>query len=315
VTGVAAADPIAAIIRNVDAQRMREDLFHLSKDPLPFRKVNYTIPGHAKHTLDEADDFIQGRLEAVGYAVDKEAAQVQAFRCDKTKTPKSQWYSPPLPEDPWFTAYNLYAKKTGNALPDEIILAIAHKDSQSWIDSPGANDNAIGTAGVIEMARVLADYPSRRCIWFLFCNEEHMPWTSITAANNAKARGDNIVAVFNTDGIGAKSAEATQAREMANVVVYTTPEGERLADLMDQVVAAYAIGLSQTRYQRPAPGDDDGSFIKAGYPAALANIGSYPYADPNYHSEEDVPELTDVENAALAVQAIIAAILRLDMTA
>lgn len=291
---------------------MRDWLFHLSKDPLPFRKVNCTLPGHAKHTLGEADDFIQAQLERTGYTVEKEVAPVQVVRCDKTKTPKSSWYSTPLPEDPWYTAYNLYAKKTGSAVPDEIILAIAHKDSQSWIDSPGANDNAIGTAGVMEMACVLADYPSRRSIWFVFCNEEHMPWTSIAAANNAKARGDNIVAVLNTDGIGVSSSEDTAAGRKTNVTLFTTPEGERLADLMDQVNRDYATGLTQARFQRPGPGDDDGSFIKAGYPAAIANIGSYPYADPNYHCEEDVPELTDVGNAAMAVRAIIAAIVRLD---
>lgn len=80
-----------------------------------------------------------------------------------------------MPEDPWYTAYNLYTERKGRSKPQEIILLAAHKDSQSWIDSPGANDNAIGTVGVLEVARILAEYDSERTIRFLFCNEEHTP--------------------------------------------------------------------------------------------------------------------------------------------
>jgi hypothetical protein len=64
--------------------------------------------------------------------------------------------------------------------------------------------------------------------------------------------------------------------------------------------------------QRERPGDDDGSFVLAGYPAAIINIGSWPYGDPEYHAEGDVPERCDVKNAALTVQATLAAVVTLD---
>ena len=134
----------------------------------------------------------------------------------------------------------------------------------------------------------------------------------MTAANNAKARGDKIVAVFNLDGIGAKTAEETAAGKRTNVTLYTEPEGKRLAELMTAVNARYGIGLQQRVAKRPGPGDDDGSFVKAGYRAAVVNIGSWPYGDPNYHAEGDIPERCDVENAAQAVQATLAAVLTLD---
>ena len=41
--------------------------------------------------------------------------------------------------------------------------------------------------------------------------------------------------------------------------------------------------LEQRAVKRPGPGDDDGSFVKAGYAAAVVNIGSWPCGDPNYH--------------------------------
>ncbi|NWG12397.1 MAG: M28 family peptidase [Acidobacteria bacterium] len=302
---------IQSLIRAVEVDRISRHLFYLSKAPLPYRKLNFTLPGHAKNTLYEADDYLAGKLELWGYGVQREGVQVQAFRRDTTK-PKHAQYSRPMPEDPWYTAYNLYAERKGRSRPDEIILVLAHKDSQSWIDSPGANDNAIGTAAVLEMARILAGHRPERTIRFLFCNEEHTPWTSVTAAENARKRGDKIIAVFNLDGLGGKTAEETARGAQTNVTAYTEPAGRRLAELMSAVNTRFAIGLDQRIVQRKAPGDDDGSFVKAGYSAAVINIGSWPYGDPNYHAETDIPEKSDVPNAARVVQATLAAILTLD---
>jgi len=302
---------IRRLISDVDPERISKNLFYISKDPLPYRKLNLTKAGHQKNTLYEADDYLAGKLEAWGYRVEREGVRVQAFRRDTSK-PKHAQYSAPKPEDPWYTAYNLYAERKGRSHPERIIVVLAHKDSQSWIDSPGANDNAIGTVGVLEMARVLAKYTPESTIRFLFCNEEHTPWTSKTAAQKAKSRGDNIVAVFNMDGIGAKTAEETAAGKKTNVTAYTKPEGKHLAELMAEVNARYSIGLEQRTAERPRPGDDDGSFVLAGYPAAVINIGSLPYGEPNYHAEGDIPETCDIKNAAMTVQATLAAVVTID---
>jgi hypothetical protein len=305
-----AQDPIPSLLERVDPQQMEARLRYLCEDPLPFRKANYTLPGHTQSTLDEADDYLEAQLRSFGYPVDREAVPIQAYRRDYTKNPHHQ-YSVPLPTDPWYTGHNLYARKPGSSVPEEIIVVCSHKDSQSWIDSPGANDNAVGTVGNLEMARVLAQYPSRRTLWFLFCNEEHHPWTSITAAEGARKRGDKIIAVFNLDGLGRKSPE--QAGVMVNVSAFTEPEGEVLADLMATVNEKYAIGLQQRKVQRPHPNDDDGSFVKAGFPAAIINIGSWPYGDPNYHLETDSAATVDIANAALTVKATLAALVTVDL--
>ncbi len=302
---------IRDVIGSVNAERVSRHLFYLSKHPLPYRKLNHTLPGHANSTLHEADEYLASQLAAFGYEVKREGVQVQAFRRDERK-PKHAQYSAPQPDDPWYTAFNVYAEKRGSACPDQIIVILAHKDSQSWIDSPGANDNAIGTVGILEIAQVLAAHAPRRTIRFLLCNEEHIPWTSVTAAQNARKRGDNIVAVINVDGIGAKNAEDTAAGKKTNVTAYTKPEGKFLADLMTAVNQRFNIGLQQRTEMRTRQGDDDGSFIAAGYPAAVVNIGSWPYGDPNYHGEGDIPERCDVQNATMSIQAIAAAVMTLD---
>lgn len=302
---------IARLIAEVSQEELQRHVFFLSKDPLPYRKLNFTRPGQTKSTLEEADDYLVAQLGASGYAVEKEPVQVQAFRCDRSR-PRHHWYSPPDPSDPWYTAHNLYAKKSGTTHPNEFIYLVSHKDSPSWIDCPGAYDNAVGTSANLELARWLAGIPTRRSVWFLFCNEEHTPWTSVTAAENARDRGDNLVAVFNLDGVGGKPAEDVAAGRHTNVTLYTAPEGERLAELMARVNEEYVIGLDQRPYRREAPGDDDGSFIKAGFPAAVANIGSYPFAEPHYHEPEDTADRVDIPNVRKTAQATLAAVLTLD---
>jgi hypothetical protein len=303
------ADPIPQALARIDAERVRAALFYLARDPLPYRKLNYTLPGHAKCTLYEADDYLRAGLEAEGYAVTAEACSVQAFRRDTTR-PIAHQYAAPLPEDSWYTAYNLYAERRGRLRPDEIVLALSHKDSQSWIDSPGAYDNAVGTVGNMEIARVLHDFVPARTIRFLWCNEEHTPWTSVAAAEAARARGENIIAVFNLDSFGGKSAEDIRAGHKTNVARYSTDEGQWLAELFEEVNAAYDIGLRQTSVRAFRINDDEGSFINAGYRSAVMVTGSAPYADPNYHQESDTPEAVDLDNVVMAIRASLAAILR-----
>ncbi len=267
--------------------------------------------GHAKSTLDEIDDFLVNRLRQLRYAPWKETTKGQAFGFDASK-PRRNAYAPTPPNSPWFDLNNVYAERRGRERPAEIIVLVAHKDSQSWFDSPGAYDNAVGTATILEFANVLKDYPNRRTIRFLWCNEEHRPWTSVTAANSAKARGDNLIAIFNVDSIGGKSQAEIDAGKKPNVTLYTTPEGKRLAELVSRMNVEYHIGLDQRIAQRSRPGDDDGSFVKAGFPAAVANLGSFPYADPNYHDAGDTADKVDIPNVHMAAKAILAAVLHVD---
>jgi hypothetical protein len=299
----------SAMTVKVSADRLKTGVYYLSKDPLPRRVLNYTLPGHSTSTLDEADAWIIKQLRNSGYSPETDETRVHAFGRDFSK-PLAHQYATPPKDAPWFTAHNIIAGKEGTEHPDELIIIIAHKDSQSWIASPGANDNAIGTCGALELANVLSDYKPKHTIRFIFCNEEHTPWTSITAAEAIKASGLKVLALINMDGIGVKPP--SQQGQLTNVTRYTTPEGERLADLMSMLNKHHSLGLKQSKYLSDSPGDDDGSFIKAGFPWSVLNIGSMPYADPNYHQEGDTPEKVDYENAKVTVQLTLAAILHLD---
>ncbi len=67
--------------------------------------------------------------------------------------------------------YNIIGEKKGAENPDEIVVIGAHYDTVP--DSPGANDNASGVAGLLALARNLAKKQPARTIRFVgFVNEE-----------------------------------------------------------------------------------------------------------------------------------------------
>lgn len=317
---------IPDLIKQVDPVRLSHDLVHLSENPLPCRTLNYSRPGQAKATLDEADDFIQERLDSQKYMVTKESSPVRCFRRDESG-PKPKQHGRPHPGDKLHVAHNIYAIKQGITYPNDYVLLLAHKDSQSWLmdtspledgslpdlASPGAYDNAVGTVALMEIARILKDYESRHSFKFLFCNEEHVPWTSNTAARNARIRGDKLTAIINVDSLGGKSQEDIDAGKKTNTILYTKPEGKPFADLVERVNQEYEIGLVQQIKQKDRPNDDDGSFIKEDYSHAIMCLGSFPYKDPNYHLETDTPDKVDIDNVAMVTQAILAAALKVDL--
>jgi hypothetical protein len=100
---------------------------------------------------------------------------------------------------------NVVAVLPGTTLPDEIIIIGGHYDSVAndpYIAS-GADDNASGTACVLECARILGTREFHRTLVFIaFGAEEFGLRGSINYAEAAAANGDNIVAMVNVDMIG-----------------------------------------------------------------------------------------------------------------
>jgi Zn-dependent M28 family amino/carboxypeptidase len=200
----------------------------------------------------------------------------------------------------------------GSEHPDEIIQLISHKDSMSWIDSPGAHDNAVGTVANMELARILQDYDPRRTVRFLFSNEEHTPWTSRFAAESAASRGDKIIAVMNVDSIDGKSDEEMASGKSTHIVCYSTDEGRPLARYVADRAKEHDIDLGVRVEFKEKINDDDGMFINAGYRTTIAHVGSWPYADSEYHLPGDRPERVNIENLVTSTKLLLAAVLDID---
>ena len=112
-----------------------------------------------------------------------------------------------IPDDTWIV--NVLAIKRGTEFPDSYVIMSADIDSRvsdvmnSTDDSPGANDNASGMAGVLEAARILSTYDFPTSIIFVgLSGEEQGLFGGKIMAAEAKAKGWNIIGVLNNDMIG-----------------------------------------------------------------------------------------------------------------
>jgi hypothetical protein len=144
----------------------------------------------------------------------------------------------------------------------------------------------------------------------LFCNEEHTPWTSRFAADAAAARGDRLIAVLNVDGLDSKPDEASAAGKLLHCVAYSTDEGRPLAEFIAACEPRYRIGLDVIVRFKERVNDDDGMFIKAGFPTTVMNGGVG--GDPEYHMPGDVPDRVNIENVVRSTKLLLAAILEMD---
>ena len=107
---------------------------------------------------------------------------------------------------------SIVAVLPGVAQPEKRIIVAAHYDSinlhvtgakAAEAPAPGADDDASGTAVVLELARVMSQYRFRKTIVFIaFGGEEIGLIGSNRYAARAKAAGEQIEAVFNNDVVG-----------------------------------------------------------------------------------------------------------------
>lgn len=103
---------------------------------------------------------------------------------------------------------NVMAIKRGSLYPNRYIIMAGDIDSRisdpndATGDSPGANDNASGMAGVLEAARVLSNYDFAASIIFVgLSGEEQGLFGGKIMAAHAKEAGWDIIGILNNDMI------------------------------------------------------------------------------------------------------------------
>jgi acetylornithine deacetylase/succinyl-diaminopimelate desuccinylase-like protein len=122
---------------------------------------------------------------------------------------------------------NVVATIHGKRKPEDIYMVIAHFDSiskQPEISAPGADDNASGTAAVLEIARILKDVQLDSSIQFgIFSNEEQGGLGSKHFAKKARKGGLRIKGCINLDVIGyngamkSLSGEASKRKDLIGI--------------------------------------------------------------------------------------------------
>lgn len=192
--------------------------------------------------------------------------------------------------------YNVVAVKTGTKYPEIEIIVGAHYDGVTT--SPAADDNGSGTAGVLELARALADTPTDVTFKFItFDAEEWGLYGSYHYANAAADRGDQILLMFNMDMIANISNTNRATVYSGSNTTYAS---------MWSTIAQASYGI--TGYlSGNSSGSDHYPFTQNGYPAVF--IIEYNFSSV-YHSARDSTTYMNFEYMTRMARASLATVVQ-----
>ena len=161
-----------------------------------------------RHTLSSATDPKRG----IGAARNWGAAEFERISkacggCLKVTRIADRFEGPRAPAG--VIVENVLAIQPGSGDPAHVVMIAGHIDSRVTdpmnftADAPGANDDASGTALVIEAARLLSKQKHRATIVYaLLSGEEQGLWGGKLLAKHAKDQNWQVAAMLNNDIVG-----------------------------------------------------------------------------------------------------------------
>jgi Zn-dependent M28 family amino/carboxypeptidase len=233
-------------------------------------------------------------------------------------------------EQPYEVDGNVY--RNGMALfgPEttERIVVGAHYDAVG--DSPAADDNASGVAGLIELAHLLGQTSLPMQVELVAYTLEEPPYFRTTGMGSAvharslKEQGVPVRVMLALEMIGYFSdAPNSQHFPMSLLSLFYPSQGNFIAIIgkLDQGLLVRGLkkvmrkATSLPVYSINAPGfvpgvdfSDHLNYWQAGYRAVMVTDTAF-YRNMNYHSLHDTPDTLDYERMALVVQGVYAAVL------
>lgn len=246
--------------------------------------------------LEQAAGYVESELAKAGFTVRRETFTVAHVAC-----------------------HNLVVERAGGARAQEWVVVGAHYDSV--VGTPGANDNATGTAALLVLARRFASrHPARSLRLVAFVNEEPPHFQtddmgSVRAAKASRARGDDIRAMLSLETLGNYTdAPGSQGYpfplnlfypDVGNFVAFV---GNRAsAGLVRDAVRAFRESTAFPSEGAALPGflpgigwSDHWSYWQEGYPAVMVT-DTAPFRGDRYHTASDTPDTVDHEKLARVV--------------
>ena len=215
------------IVREIDARNIEATI----------RKL---VSFGTRSTLSEQNDPKRGIGAARDwlYAEFLKAAESSQGRMTVEKQSFEQQKAARVPQPTMLTNIVATLKGSQPESTDRIYVVSGHYDSMcssptdAKCDAPGANDDASGTAAVLEMARVMAKYEFDATIVFMaVAGEEQGLLGSTHFAEEAKKQNWNVDAMFTNDIIG-NTLGGNGVRDRGEVRVFSegVPSNETAAE-------------------------------------------------------------------------------------
>ncbi len=199
--------------------------------------------------------------------------------------------------------YNVVCTEEGSQYPDQYLVVGGHHDSiitpninAAYTYAPGADDNASGSAAVLETARVMKLHniePKSSIRFMTYAMEEFGLYGSHYDAENQAANNTNIIAMLNSDMIS-----NCQTDDFAFTMI-TYPGTQALTD----IISENSADLEMTTYliDSASSGSDSWAYHSNGFPAVFFAEENF---SPFYHSAYDISENTNPEYAAQFIKLI-----------
>jgi len=260
------------------AANLRADTMYLS-DAIGERNLD------RYKNLNSAAKYIEDSLKSLGYSPQSEPFTVQGM-----------------------AVKNIVVEIPGGQLANEIVLVGAHYDSVNAC--PGADDNATGVAGLLEIARELRGHvPSRTIRLVAWVNEEppYFQTPGMGSWVNAKSthqRKDRIVAAISLETIGLYTDAPDSQHYPAGFSLFFPSTGNFVGfvgNLSSRQLVRDSVGYFRATTQFPSAGiaapagmtgvgwSDHWSYWQEGYPAIMITDTAL-FRNPNYHKISDTPE-------------------------
>ncbi len=271
-------------------ENLKKDVYHLSQ------KIGSR--GYQQlDSLNKAAGYITSRLKLYGYSV-----FYQSYKANGNN------YK------------NIYVTIRGKKSPEKILVIGAHYDTV--FGTPGADDNASGVAGLLELARLISKGSFNKTIHLVFFTLEEPPFFrsrnmgSYRYAESLHRKGENIVGMiclemigYYTDSPGSQLFPLPFFRwfypDRGNFIILVSDfhsksflqkvkkHFKKGTDLPVESISTFSI----------IPGidfSDHRSFWLFGYEAIMITDTAF-YRNPNYHGRGDTHDTLDYDRMAKVV--------------
>ncbi len=307
VLGLLAAVWLAACLVMVQPVLFSAARATVSADPAALQRDVRTLSEHfgprdTPENLDRAAAWIRGEFEKTGARVREQTYEVQGR-----------------------TFRNIIARFGSG--DDGLLVVGAHYDAVD--ETPGADDNASGVAGLLELARLLGKHPPERPIELVAYTLEEPPWFrsefmgSAVHARELKERGADVRGVIVLEMIGCfDDAWMSQDYPFHLLRVFYPSRGNFVAiagrldqrkftrDLKAGMKGATSLPVWSINAPAALPGldfSDHLNYWAHGWNAVMVTDTAF-YRNKQYHQPGDTWDRLDYKRMADAVTAVHAAL-------
>ncbi len=272
---------------------LEADVHHLS-ETIGMRSI-----ARAPNQVAAAATFVENRFVELGYSPRRQEFPVGEINCA-----------------------NIEVEIPGSDLAKEIVVIGAHYDS--FYDTPGANDNASGTAALLALAAECSRWQPKRTLRFVAFTNEEPPYFqgpnmgSLVYAKRCKKNNEQITAVISLETIGFfTDMKGSQQYPPPFGMVYPA-EGNFIGvigcinsrKLTHRVIRKFRevaeVPSEGGALPQAIPGvgwSDHWSFWQCGYDAVMIT-DTAPFRYRYYHKPEDTPDKLDFDRMTLVVDAM-----------